>query len=228
MRRALFMTMGAGLVALVAACGGGGAVATQLPVPGATPAPGAQATPAVPPPVDVAAVCNGLPTFSLQTPTPSFRTDAELNAKFPTSIGGQPVTEVESQYWIDFLCYYPNNGTAIGKFVSVFGTNLSGVTFGSGHVELDGNDITIQALRVGGGDAGQVMQHIGDFLLALGADPATVQGMQTSTTSLGGKNVTVVTNENGDTSYVYASGDTAWSLNDVTPEEAGTIFAALP
>jgi len=228
MRRAVFMTLGASLVALVAACGGGGAVATQLPAPGATPAPGAQATPAAPPPVDVSAICNGLPTFSLSTPQPSFRTDAELNAKFPTSIGGQPVTRVQSQYWIDFLCYYPNNGTAIGRFVSVFGSNLTAVTIGSGHVELDGNDITLNALRVGGGDAGTVVQHIGEFLLALGADPATIQGMQTSSTNLGGKNVTVVTDEQGDTTYIYASGDTAWSVADVTPEEAGTIFAALP
>ena len=88
MRRALFVTIGAGMMMLVLACGGG---TSATLAPGQTPAPVGQSTS---PPVAVppGQACAGQPTFSLATPQPSFAQDTELIAKFPTTIDGQPVT----------------------------------------------------------------------------------------------------------------------------------------
>jgi hypothetical protein len=178
--------------------------------------------------VDVSQFCAGLPTFSLEGPAPSFAQDAELNAKFPAQIDGNPVTGVQSSYYLTGLCYFGNTDT-IARFAQSFpGTNMSAMSTGSARATVGEDDISIQALRVPGGNAAQMVANVEAFLIAIGVPPENTTGLTKTSANLGGRNVTVITDEDGDTTYVYPSGDTIFSVSDCTQEQAGTIFAALP
>lgn len=220
MRHALFVIIGAGMMMLVLACGGG---ASATPAPGA---PGQPTTPAVA--VPPAQLCAGQPTFSLATPQPSFAQDNELNAKFPTTIDGQPVTGIQSGYYLTFLCYLGNT-EQVNRFAgSVPGTNLAALSFGSARANVGGEDISISAFRLPGGDANQIIQHFAEFAVAIGADPSSITGSTQTQATIGGKAAYIFTDEDGDVTYVYPSGDTVWSVSGSTEEQAGTVFAALP
>jgi hypothetical protein len=219
MRRTLFMALAAGLVAIVAACGGGTA-ATQAPgVPGAT------TGPVVNPPAGN--LCAGMPTFNPQAPFPSFPADEALKAKFPAEIDGNPVTDVNSSYFIQFLCVF-GDADAIGRFSQAFGNNATALSIGTGDVEIDGDSVTISAFRLAGGDANQMLQHLPELAQAIGADPAQFANTTTSQTNIGGKTITVLTDEDGDVTYLYPSGDTIWSIDgDTSPDASAKIFATL-
>lgn len=49
-----------------------------------------------------------------------------------------------------------------------------------------------------------------------------------STATIGGKNVSVLTDEDGGVGYAYASGDTLFIVSSVTDSQAAKIFAAFP
>ncbi|MBA2275847.1 MAG: hypothetical protein H0W00_03995 [Chloroflexi bacterium] len=49
-----------------------------------------------------------------------------------------------------------------------------------------------------------------------------------TTETLGGKQVTVATLDDGDEEFYYASGELAWFLVSVDRAQAEVIFAALP
>jgi hypothetical protein len=220
MRRASFVIIGASMVMLVLACGGGAAT---------TQAPGQVGQPTTPPvAVPPAQLCAGQPTFSLATPQPSFAQDTELNAKFPTTIDGQPVTRVQSGYYLTFLCYLGNTDQ-VNRFAgSIPGSNLAALSFGSGRATVGGEEITISAFRLPGGDANQIIQHFNEFAVAIGADPSSISGSTQTQATIGGKAAYVFTDQDGDVSYAYPSGDTVWSVSGTTEEQAATVFAALP
>jgi hypothetical protein len=170
-----------------------------------------------------------MPTFSLQTPSPSFAQDAELVARFPSQIEGQPVEDVNTGFFIQLLCYLGDQ-EAISRFAAAApGTALGSISLGSGRVTLDEEPIVIQAIRIPGGDASQMVQNLPAFAIALGGDPEDVEGMTTEQISLGGKNAYKVTNNDGDVSYFYATGDTAYTISSGVDEAlAGRVFAGLP
>jgi hypothetical protein len=221
MRRALFMTLGVSTMMLVLACGGG---ATATLAPGATPAP-VGATVAPPP---VGNICAGVPTFSPQTPGPVYPSDDVLKAKFPAEIGGNPVTNVQTGYYVSFICVL-GDAEDIAKFSQTFGGNAAALTYGSGKVTVGDEDVTISAFRLAGGDSGQMIQNLGGLAAALGGDPEELANVTTTQTTMGGKPITVLTDADGDVTWIYPSGDTLWSVEGDTSEEAaGTVFAALP
>jgi len=224
MRRALFVTIGAGMMMLVLACGGG---TSATLAPGQTPAPVGQPTS---PPVAVppAEACAGQPTFSLATPQPSFAQDTELTAKFPTTIDGQPVRNAQSGYYLTFLCYLGNSEQVTRFTQSIPGTNLAQLSIGSAQATVGGESLTISAFRLPGGDANQIIQHFEEFAVAIGADPSSMAGSTRTQATIGGKAAYVFTDPDGDVTYVYPSGDTVWSVSGSTEEQAGTVFAALP
>jgi uncharacterized protein YfcZ (UPF0381/DUF406 family) len=169
-----------------------------------------------------------MPTFSAQTPTPSFPADEALKAKFPTQIDGQPVTDVNSSYFIQLLCLLGADADAIARFTQAFGNNATAASIGTGHVELGDETVTISAFRLAGGDANQMLQHLPELAQAIGADPAQFANATTSQTTIGGKTITVLTDEDGDVTWLYPSGDTIWSIDgDTDPDAAAKIFAAL-
>jgi hypothetical protein len=177
--------------------------------------------------VPPAQICAGQPTFSLATPQPSFAQDTDLNAKFPAQIDGQPVEGVQSGYYLAFLCAIGDQAQ-IARFAAALpGTNLAGLSFGSGRATIGGETVSISAFRLPGGDANQIIQHFAEFAVAIGADPSSLTGNTSTPATIGGKNAYIFTDQDGDVTYVYPSGDTVWSTTG-TQEQADKIFAALP
>jgi hypothetical protein len=76
------------------------------------------------------------------------------------------------------------------------------------------------ALQVSGGDANNLLQ--------LMATDNTSSGGSSSQTSLGGKNVTVLTDSGGSKTYVYVSGDTLFAVEAPDDSTAGQDLSQLP
>ena len=81
-------------------------------------------------------------------------------------------------------------------------------------------DVTYFAIQVSNGDANSFLQ------LMLQANQS--DGGSSTTTSLGGKNVTVATDSSGDKTYGYVNGDTLIGVQAPDDATAATAFAALP
>ena len=81
-------------------------------------------------------------------------------------------------------------------------------------------DISYFAIQVSNGDANGFLQ------LMLQANQSA--GGSSSTTSLGGKSVTVVTDSSGDKTYGYVNGDTLIAVQAPDDTTAAAAFAALP
>ena len=81
-------------------------------------------------------------------------------------------------------------------------------------------DVSYFAIQVSNGDANGFLQ------LMLQAN--TADGGSSTTTSLGGKNVTVATSSSGDKTYGYVNGDTLIAVSAPDDATAATALAALP
>jgi hypothetical protein len=205
--------------------GAGSSVAPTTPpeASGAVPSQGAAPTEGAGPSV-------ALPSFAL----PSFASDAELAAKFPTTIDGQPVTNVQTILFADILTFAgktPEQVQALAQSLASFGIDLSKLSSGSANVTVDDETLQLQALRAPGGDANSIVAHYNEiavvFNAALGnAQPSTPPTL--SQADLSGKHITVATDESGDKTYLYPNGDTLWLLDNMTEAQAGTILTSLP
>jgi hypothetical protein len=145
-----------------------------------------------------------------------------LAAKFPKQVGGQPVTNVTTGKFIDFISALSpaEIDTDRQKFATI-GINLDTVVFGSASATVSGSTVQILALRVPGQDASKLIQ---DY--ALFSPLATGEALSQETS--GGKNVSVVRDAGGTASFwMYASGDILWQVNTSDPTAAAAVFAAL-
>ena len=205
------------LVVMLAACSSA-APAGSTP-PAGTPAPGASGTlPAVTTPPATA-------SGTSQQPGPSFAGDPELTARFPTQVGGQPVTDVTTAMFVDLLRALKSTQAEIDSMRQTFATigiDLDKVVFGSATATVSGSSVGIQALRIPGQDASKLIQNYALF-------SSTNAGDTVSKETIGGKNVTVVRSEGGFAStWMYANGDLMWSVNTSDQKEAEAVFTALP
>ncbi|MEO8625572.1 MAG: hypothetical protein ABI452_02625 [Candidatus Limnocylindrales bacterium] len=235
-----FTMLGAAVMAVaVVACGGTTPGASSTP--GATLAPGATATPAgsTPAPTAPGATtaptgglvltgheCDAVPTFSLGNPDPSFPQDETLNAHFPATIDGQPVTDVTSSQWLYFICM-TGGQAAVQRAVSQSGGsfNLASLSWGSATANVDGEDVDMTAFRTAGGDSNSMVQYL-SLLAAQAGNQIDVTNV--SQANVGGKNVYTWTDADGTKNYAYASGDTLIVLDSVTDSQATKILSALP
>lgn len=210
---------------LFAACGGGAPSGSQPA--GASVRPG---VPTVPPGgVPVSQLCQGQPTFSLQTPQPTFASDAELNARFPAQIAGQAPTDVRSTYWLQTACYFSGASEDLAEFAAIFPpSTLPLISSGSAAYTIDGDEITISAFRIPGTDPSVIFTNFPAFLTAFGVEQSEIPLYNVAQANIGGKNVWVVTDPDGDKSYSVVSGDIVFTANDVTDAQAATIVAAIP
>jgi hypothetical protein len=206
----------------VALIGCGGAPA------GPTLAPGQTATPA--PPAGVTGhECDAIPTFSLSNPTePSFPPDPVAEGHFPATIDGQPVTDVQSQQWLYFLCYLGGQAQFNQAANQASGQlNLANLTFAQATATVDGEEVDLTAWRTPGTDANQLVQKLGFLAVQAGGnvfDPSAVQS-----TNIAGKNVYTWTDSaDGTKGFAYPSGDTLVFFEDVTDSQATKILTALP
>jgi hypothetical protein len=229
--RYAFMTLTLGIGLFVVACGGGTPTspAAGSVAPGGVATPGAVATPAPGGNVDVGQLCAGIPTFSLNTPQPSFAQDTDLNSRFPTQIDGQPVTDVTSYFYVQQACYYGTSQQDIARFVSIFPpSSVPLISSGSARATINGDSVNISAFRIPGTDPSTIFSHIPEFLAAVGIDPATAANYSVASVNLGGKNAFVVTDPSDNKTYSVVSGDAVFSASDVDEDQAAKFAAAIP
>ncbi len=230
MRRVSSVTLGAGIMIIVIACSGGGGATLA---PGTSSAPGATSAPAGPTAApgggDTSQLCAGLPTFSVDaSPQPTFAPDAELNARFPTEIDGQPVTDVRSYNWVAGSCFYGASAETFQRFSQFFSPAvLAQLSQGSAEATVDDQEVFISAFRTPGGDPNQLFAHLPEFLAAIGVEEADIAEYTVEPGSIAGKSVYVITDPDGDLSYSLVSGDAAFTVNDVTEDQAGIVFSAF-
>ncbi len=169
--------------------------------------------------------CDAVPTFSASNPGPSFSPDTDLEGHFPQEIDGNPVTNVNSLQWIDMICMFGGQA-ALQQSATGFGNlSLGQMSFGSADASVDGDDITMNAFRTPGQDAGGVVDYL-KTLAALGTGDVSVGG-SVDQTSISGKDVYVFTDADGAKSYAVPLGDTLVFFDSATEDEAAKIIAAL-
>ena len=228
MRQSLGLALAAGIILVVAACGG------TTPAPTAGPGGGTPAAVITPAPVATArpgggtatgTECAAIPTFSIANPNPTFPQDTELLARFPASIGGAPATAVSAVPFGALLCFGGQEGYNQAVAGLPAGYNWATVGFGSAKYELDGESVTLSAFRTPGSDARTLV----DALIQLAATSGEPMDGTMSQGSIGGKNALIFTEGDGTVTYGYVAGDTLYFLEEgVTEAQAATIFAALP
>ena len=178
----------AGATLLVAACGS--SAASTAPTGAAATPTQASSTGAAP--------SLGLPGFSFVLP--SFTADADLEALFPDSIGGQPLT-VRSMSGTDFL----SMGTAskdVQTALQQLGKSPSDLSVGFGSTSA----VTIFAFRIQGVPASQ---FLGKYL------GSTAAGATVTDAFYGSKSVKKVVT-GGQAVYIYLSGDILWTVGGTT------------
>ncbi len=233
---------------VLAACGGGSATPTPAASaahpsasapsaagPSASTGAGASVAPTAAEASSGAGSSQGaLPSFAIPSfAIPSFASDNDLAAKFPKTIDGQPVTNVQTFLFIDMLGFGGKNQQQIQQLaqsLSSFGIDLNTLSSGSADATVGGQDVQLQALRAPGGDASQIVTHYNEiaavFSQALGnAAPSSAPTL--SQTNLGGKAVTLATDADGTKTYLYPTGDTLWIVDNMTDDQAGTVLGAL-
>ena len=175
-----------------------------------------------------------IPSFAIPSfAFPSFNTNAdpELAAKFPTQVGGQPVTDVQTVNFMEFFSAF-GGGDAyeqarIQAFVQLLasaGIDASKLSFGNAKTTVNGNDVQIQAFRTPGGSAATFIS-LWPQLAAI--DQTSNTPPTQGTANIGGKNVTTFTDSDGNVTYVYPSGDTVWSVDTSDQAEAAAVFQAI-
>lgn len=216
------------MLVFAAACGS--STVTPVPPPASNaPAGATNGTPG-------AGVTNGTSSVApgtSQQPGASFAGDPELAAKFPKQVAGQPVTNVTTARFIDFMGAFDTTPSAAAStkaevdslrtILAAIGLNLDTMVFGSATATVNGSTVGILALRVPGQDANKLIQNYGLIPSALSS------GDVLSKETVGGKSVTVVRDVGGVASiWMYASGDILWEVNTSDQKEAEAVFAALP
>jgi hypothetical protein len=209
---------------LAVACSASPSTQTATPV-GQTPGTPTQPIPtagATQPPAG-GSECSGFPTMNPASPAlPSFITDPGIEAKFPSQIDGQPVTDVESFSWAQLVCL--GGQAAIDRIRGTTQFDLLSLSMATATATVEGDEVELMAFRTPGGDATQIVQTLAELSSAAGEE-SDIASITPGTA--GGKSVLVVAGTDGTTSYGYVSGDTLVIAEDITQSQADKIFAAF-
>jgi hypothetical protein len=181
--------------------------------------------------IPVSGPCAGIPQYPPDKPPGSLvlTPDPTLEAEYPMTIDGQPVTNLASARYIESLCALGGDASiAAAENQLAPGVDLNDIRVATGNVVIDGQSVTIDAYRL--------PNHRGDELVAVvGVLATTVAGSEARftddlvQTTAGGRSVLQFTNAaDGSVSYLYATGDTLFIVEDSTPSQADKIVAALP
>jgi len=162
---------------------------------------------------------------------PSFNTNADpaLAARFPTTIGGQPVMNLVTYSFSDFMNVATDGDPAAEQMYtnafSTAGIDPSTSSYGEADVTLAEDDVDIAAIHTLGSDSARLVSVFPQIFEFFNPDqsPPTVQQA-----NVGGKTVTEVTDEDGDVTYVYAQPDVVWTIDNADDSEATTVLQALP
>jgi hypothetical protein len=171
-----------------------------------------------------------LPGGSIAIPTFDTNADPALAARFPTQVAGQPVTNVQTVRFMDFLTLLgssdPAQATAFTQAMASIGVDPRTLTEGTGMATVNDSTVPFEAIHTPGVDANRFIQVMPQLsVLFSPEDQPPTLGQAT----IGGKNVTTLTDPStGDVSYLYANGDVVWSVNSSDQAEVEAVLAALP
>jgi len=189
-----------GALALALAACGGAAAPTTSPAAAATPSPAASS------PID-------LPSDEI----PSFQTDVDLEAQLPSTFCDQP-TQKFSFTGAEFVA----NDEAFAGVVAALGRSASDVSVaGAGVAGPECAGINLIAFRVKGADSGRFEEL---FINAQEADT----GARPTRSNVGGKDVWIVIDSGGTTSYIYFRGDTVFGVTAESQAGAAKGLAVMP
>ena len=208
------------IVALVTACGGG------------TPTTTGGARSSLPPLPSIAIPSISIPSIDIDIPSigvPSFAPDAELEALFPQSVNGQAL-QITSAKGEDVVSAFGNSDpTRLRALISDLGVSMDRVSAaislnlwpGASATEFTG--LTLLALRVQGVPGANTLAGLTELT------KEDVENAQVGTATIGGKQVTAITNpEDADEKlYLYAAGDVVF-MGGGTPNLVEEAFAQLP
>ncbi|HEY5520883.1 MAG TPA: hypothetical protein VIK08_09500 [Candidatus Limnocylindrales bacterium] len=214
----------------VAACGGT-ATPTVPPVNVPSIAIPSIAIPSIPP---ILLPSGALPSIAIPSfAFPSFNTNADpaLAARFPTQVAGQPVTNVQTVRFMDFLTLLGSDDqttlTAFTQALTSIGVDPNTLTEGTATATVNGNSVQFEAIHMPGADANRFIQIWPQVTVLFSPEdqPPTL-----GQASIGGKNVSTLTDPStGDVSYLYANGDVVWSVSSAAAQaEVAAVLTALP
>ena len=177
--------------------------------------------PSVPTPAPMGTDCDEFASFN-----PS--RDPELEARFPAQVDGQPVTNVQSGRLIETLCLVGGQ-SGVDRLRTQAPSNIDvfNLVIGSADVTVEGEQVRLTAFRVPGRDANDLMRDVADLARSVGSSEPKFAGELTPAV-VSGKDVSTWTSTDGETSYLYASGDVLIIVDAVTPSQADRIFSAIP
>ena len=168
----------------------------------------------------------GLGSFSIPSfVIPSFASDPDLAAKFPKTINGNTVSTPETALYASVIAAFGGNA-ASDKFIQAMAAlNVNPATMSYGNASVDLNESeTITALRAPGSSAATILSVAPQLSVLLNPDEAAPTVAQMT---IGGKNVTTLTDSDGNVTYFYPSGDTLWETDATDPADLSAIFGAL-
>jgi len=223
MRRNLLLSLS---IAAFAAAGCASAGATTPPGGATAPPLSSGSLPTIPPlpSDDVPLPSFVIPSFAI----PSFNSDADLAARFPQTIAGGAV-EVQTVRAIDFLQFFeddPEQRAEFDAFISAVGVPVEAISIGTGSFTYEGSSEQLQALRAAGADGARLLNALVGFTKQTGDDPPSA--VQTTTGTIGGKPVTILTIPDDTTSYLYGAGDIVWLFESDDPALADQVMGAIP
>ena len=164
---------------------------------------------------------------------PSFNTNADpaLAARFPTQVAGQPVTNVQTVRFMDFLTLLgstdPTTTSAFTQALTSIAVDPNTLTEGTATATVNGNSVQFEAIHMPGADANRFIQIWPQVTVLFSPEdqPPTL-----GQASIGGKSVSTLTDPStGDVTYLYANGDVVWSVSSAAAQaEVAAVLTALP
>jgi hypothetical protein len=219
------LVLGLTLVACSGAPAATPGTATDAPVT-ATPAAPGDTTP--PDGGATGTECASVPTLDINNPEMGFSKDPELEAIFPATIGGMPVTDIESFRWVEFLCMFGGQAM-VDQMTSAVDSplNFAALSMATANATVDGEEVQIAAIRFPGQGASNFLTDLAQLVQMFGGSVADMEGSVTNAT-IGGKTVQVFSSSDGEVAYLYVIGDSLIVLSEMTEAEAATVLGELP
>ena len=181
----------------------------------------------------VLAACGDTAPAASPAPSFSFAPDVGLAAKFPTTVDGKPVTDLQTGTFADVIGQLgapQGTLTQLNQALSTVGIDFATLTFGSAIATLDNQPLRLQALRTPNADGNVMLRNyavfVDAFSQALGTSP--ISGPITTQTTIAGKAATLVTYSDGNRTLLSVSGDTMFIVDNATDAQNSKIVAALP
>lgn len=156
-----------------------------------------------------------LPSFDLNG-------DPDLAARFPDTVGGEPLT-VQSMRG-DQMGAFGGTDPTFQEFLDSIDAELEDVSFAFGGVMSGTDPFSVGAFRVLGASEDDLQREF----IAASEDTGDISGLEDA--SVGGKDVLTGADPSGDTTmrfYLYTKDDTLYFLTG-SEEQAAEVLEALP